>query len=274
MKLILLVIFVLIVLISLKIITDTRRNYYKNKISKINREINSNNGIISFPKYYINLDRSIKRNDGIIKHFKKYKLKNYQKFKGIDGSNLINLKKGIVDNYNYINNSKEGNIKELAITMSHLLAMNKAKKDGHDFAIIMEDDCRFNLVPYWKKDIITIISEIPSDCEIFLLANRKEKKGNWEIVEITEHYTGVCYIITKKGMNKLEKFINGNNIIFNIDNIIFDQGFLKQFKVYSYDNPLILLDNFEFFSTHSVKYLDINSSTKNVLDNFENIFIH
>lgn len=269
-NIIILIIFILIILTTA---TSLKKQSMLNKVKEISKnKIPLNDEIINFPKYYINLDISKDRNDSIVKHFNDYNISNYQRVKAFNGNKINNKNKGEIDNYQYNNLSNSCTKKELAITMSHLVAMKKAKEDGHQSAIIMEDDCRFNLVPYWEKNFNTILNEIPEDCEILLLANRKYKKGDFKIIEADcSQFVGVCYLITSKGMEKLDKFIKNKTINLELKNIIFDQGFMKTFKVYTYDKPLFLLDNFEFYSTHNFNPL-LNYESKQILNNFDKIF--
>jgi len=247
----------------------------KNKLeSTINiRKIDKDDYIIDFPKYYINMEISKDRKEALIKHLEDNEMNNCHRVNAVDGNKIDNIKEGKILGYNYKTNFRKGTKKELAITFSHLIAMNKAKEDNCKMAMIMEDDCRFNLVPYWKIKFKEIISSIPKDCEIFLLANRKYKKGNWEIIKVNHHadFVGNCYIITKKGMEKISNFINDKEIKLDINNIVFDQGFLDNFVVYTYNHPLFLLDNFQFSSTHDGN--GINKESSKVITNFEKIFL-
>lgn len=254
-----------------KIIEDIR-----SKILKLQEEKNIPEDFKKFPKYYINMDRSKDRREYFEKHMKDYKIEKYKRIKAIDGKKISNTKSGYVDGIKYSNKDKKCTKAELAITISHLLAIRQAKKDGCEVAMIMEDDCEMTLVPYWKKSITQIVEELPEDCDIFLLANRKCRRiKEIKIVKITNHQTGVCYLVTSRGMEKIEKYFSGENINLDLENIIFDQGMLESLNVYTYNITLFLLDSYRYLSTHyknGKKLPDINESVARVLDNQTFIF--
>ena len=144
-----------------------------------------------------------------------------------------------------------------------------------DIAIIMEDDITFTLVPYWKKSMKDILNDIPGDCDIFLLSNHKSSKvKNIKIERCQDHsdFNGVCYIMTKKGIEKAKKLFNVDDKVFDfskLDDYVFDRGFMKQFNVYTYNITLFLLENFDHDSTYADN--DFNDritthTTKKVLD--------
>lgn len=253
-------ILLIIVFLAILIIVGIRLNNYielnnlRSKIEKLKEKDIDDTELINIKKYYINLEKSKVRNNNMIKEMVNSNMKNYERVESYDGSKIKNPNIG--DNHeNHYNNSS---LIELSITMSHIKAIKKAYDDKCDKAIIMEDDVEFSLVPFWPKKLKDIISEIPDDCDILLLANRMDKKV--EILEIIEPngekpFTGVCYLITKKGMDRIIKnHFRNNKLIFEkkdgMRNIIFDQGFLSNYKTYTLNQSLFLLDNFKFKSQH------------------------
>lgn len=249
---------VLIILILLYFINDYYVENELNKARKQMRKLRENKDIgdklKNFPKYYINLKKHKKRRKELYNEFSLYGLKNNVIIEAFDGKKIKDMKKGTIDGYEYENKNDEENYEaQLAITMSHFKAIKQAQNDNHKMAMIMEDDIRFTLVPYWKKTFEQILEEIPEDCEILLLANRKVNKVEEMTLlkAVVRDYNGVCYIITEKGMNKVSKFFNGKKFKFDLENIVFDQGIMTEFKAYTYNLTLFLLDNYEFKSSHS-----------------------
>ena len=238
------------------------------KLKKIKENKNIPEDFKNFPIYYINLNRSIERNKSFIKNANLYNLKNYHRVEAFDGRNIKkNLYEGNIDGYHYVNNDKKLGKSELAITMSHIKAIKQAEADGHDYAIIMEDDCEPSLVPYWDKSISQIVKEIPEDCELFLLANRFYKKTqHGEIIDYSklpkgvDPQTGVCYIVTKKGYHKIKQYYDNNKFTLNNKKNIFDSGLMRNLKVYSYNKTLFLLHNFKFTSVENTSKLNFNDS--------------
>ena len=130
-------------------ITDARIKINSLKINKnINDEIFKNN----IPKYYINLKRYTDREKHIQKEFAEYGIKNYKKIKAFDGKDIKNIKEGKIEDIKYVNRGACTKY-ELAITLSHLKAIKTAYDDKCEYAIIMEDDIEFTLLPYCGKNI-------------------------------------------------------------------------------------------------------------------------
>mgnify|MGYP003115814376 CR=1 FL=1 len=246
----------------------------KDQIAELQKNKQIGDEFKNFPKYYINLDRSKERRAIFEKHMEQYGVNQYQRVKAFDGKKIQDTSQGTIDGWKYYSGDRLCTKAELAITMSHLLAMKKASEDGHEVAMIMEDDCELTLVPHWPKKIDQIVSELPEDCEIFLMCNRSfQKVNNLKLEKVTNQkdFTGVCYLITRKGMERLQKFLiqdtDQGNFSFNLDmeNIILDLGLMSEFKVYSYNISLFLLENYTSLSHH--KPPDINWETVEILKN-------
>jgi len=222
------------------------------KILQLRENKTISEDFINFPKYYINLDRNENRRKNIEKEINIYGLKNIKRIRAFDGKKINSLKEGTIDGYNYFNsNDTQRRKAELAITMSHLKAIHTAKQDGNDYALIMEDDNEFTLVPHWGKTINQILKEIPSDCDMLLLSTVRGAK-KIEIVIEDEHLNGVAYIITYKGMEKLSKYLNGNTFNFhNYDSILWDGKIIGHLKIYSTNKTLFLPFNFKFGSENT-----------------------
>jgi hypothetical protein len=206
----------------------------------------------TFPKFYINLDRCQGRKSNFVDQMKEYKIQNYERVKAVDGNDIINKRKGTADQFKYQINFPEKNKdykpSELAITLSHIKAMLNTTQPS----IIMEDDIEMILVPHWRISFQKLINMIPKDCDIFLLANRKKdvtEKIKIEKVRNKKDFTGVCYIVTDKGREKVKQFIKNDVVIFDFEPI-FDLSFLERFEVYTANTTFFLLDNMVFDSTH------------------------
>lgn len=245
----------------------------RNRISELQKNKDVGKEFKEFPKYFINLDRSKDRRGFFESHMSEYGITNSKRVSAFDGKKIKNKKEGILDGWKYYNGDKVCTNAELAITMSHLIAMNQAREDGCEIAMIMEDDCEMTLVPHWKKKINEIVSEIPKDCEIFLMCNRRfQIVSEMRIERVTNpmEFTGVCYLITKKGMEKIKRFLPSGEINLDLKNIVFDQGFMSEFNVYTYNISLFLLENYKSMSTHVQigKFIpDINRESVEILKN-------
>jgi len=189
------------------------------------------------PIYYINLERSLKRRKYMEKTFP-----NAERVEAYDGIKIHTYK-----NIQYQKNTKQSN-NELACSLSHIKAIVQAYKDGHDKAIILEDDIE-NIIPLdiIEKNIINC----PKDAEcIQLYSNNTQEvrrmtllKNNYEKWNPKKWSTG-AYCIFRKGMEKIiEKFYKNNiiNINIKLDNYVADNCILYGNMItYSYTKPLFI----------------------------------
>ena len=141
--------------------------------------------------------------------------------------------------------------------------------------MICEDDISFDNIKYFPNniDLKYIIDNAPSDFEILMLYKTscdeiKEIYADWN-----EYYNNgitlygaICYVITKKAVNKfinLVEYINDDLFIFS-DSIVFDVSdkfIYKYLKTYTYkynyitsiDQNSTLDSNLNFYR-HSVNY--------------------
>lgn len=227
---------------------------YQNKFNKIN-----------VPIYYINLDRSPQRKKFMEEQFDKYNIFNYQRITGIDGKNLNDNLKFNINGTTFINNYKDLTKNEIGCLLSHLKAIITAYDNDLDEVLILEDDCSFDLMFFWKDKLTNILDKL--------------NKPNWDIIKL---YTDgecldfnsencslhtpekgcwgcVAYLINKKGMEKIIDFIKPNDrneIILGkyIDDKLFPTRGLSDIfiyqiaKTYYLEKPLFFTDNSELQS--------------------------
>jgi len=256
--------------------------YRKKKIADVKNIINilknkkkSNTSFNNIAKYYINLDRSKDRKKYIEEQIKTYKISNIERVNAFDGSKIKNLKIGEINGYKY-KNTKKPNCKrsELAITMSHILAISKAYKKNKEYAIIMEDDIDFLLMPYWNLDFDNLLKDIPEDCDVLLLAHSSLEK-NIKIVSNKikpTRVSGVCYLVTKKGMEKINKFYNDKSFIFSQKDMLWDWDFLNKMNIYHTSKTLFSLCNFNFLSEREYEHnLTFDYDSYKILKYYKNM---
>ena len=175
------------------------------------------NELLYYPIYYLNLERSTERNEKIIKMFKKYNIKNYQRINGIDGKNLkhcINKKThnfkytNKYDNISYdINPKNKMNVYEVATLLSHYIALLKIINNDDNIAIICEDDISLEYSNKWNTDIKSIVENAPKDWEVIkigtnnsnLLKKLIELNNQYEKdIPLYSNWGAFFYIINKK----------------------------------------------------------------------------
>jgi GR25 family glycosyltransferase involved in LPS biosynthesis len=219
--------------------------YHSQKILPKNFNFNHN-----IPIYYINLHKSIDRKEYMEKQFFKYRIKNYRRIDAIDGSKIVNINKGTIQNIQYENpnsfyyklNFFKQKYKpfELACVLSHLKTIHEIYLDDCEYAFIMEDDCCFDLVPFWKYDINTIIKQAPPNWEILQLFSLHYSHKKHDFQNIIPQTSTTCYIINKKGVsNVLNKIYKNDQFIFPKNtNILADDFIYKLIQSYKYSPSL------------------------------------
>tara|TARA_R110002126_G_scaffold189101_1_gene337395 strand:+ start:332 stop:1222 length:891 start_codon:yes stop_codon:yes gene_type:complete len=222
----------------------------------------------SIKKYYINLDRSTDRKESIEEEFRLYGITNYERVPACDGKNLKSTKEGDFGDIKFkAPNDKKSSVREIATTCSHIKAIKKAYNNGDELAIILEDDTKFTLMPYWDKELKELMDELPDDWEIFRLVSgfddnliNLKKSLNLDISNQYKKqkiyqrnknvFSAVCYLINRKGMEKtIDLFYKDNHITFKNKRNMIDTDIFNNFNIYDTKKKLFLLDNFELEST-------------------------
>jgi GR25 family glycosyltransferase involved in LPS biosynthesis len=237
--------------------------------------------------YYINLDRSIERqnhmerilNDSIFDNIPTFRIPAY------DGKNQ-NMNRYIsIEDTGSIDNSVITNV-EYACTMSHLYTIKQFSESQYDIALIFEDDVTLEYKKYWKKSIKNIIENAPDDWEIIQLATIVNNISDFdyfinnEFTLMNNNYSShkswstAAYIINKKAAKKINQYIYKNNKYYlnnlyyhNADTIIY-----TLFKTYFYNKPYFtyITDN-----TSTIHQQDVagHIQSKNIVTNYlNNIF--
>ena len=153
----------------------------------------------------------------MLEQFKRYKVTNYERISASTPENCIYFRKIKNDFVNERNNDITD--KEYCVFISHLRCLIEAKKQNLENIIVMEDDCNFSFVNYFKVTFNKYINLCPESynfvrlvCQgwntVYTLKNIKYTK------EIdTSWRSNACYLITRKGIeNILSKIIIVNNI--------------------------------------------------------------
>lgn len=274
-KEILLFVFVALVFFTMGYYTGRDRprpeSVYREKINILRQNKQIDEYFKHFPIYYINLDRSVDRNESFINEMKSYDVQNYVRVSAIDGKEIDRYEYGEVNGIKYKANSQAKKV-QLAVTLSHIRSILEGHSRGHENIMVMEDDAEMTLVPYWKKSLETIIGELPEDCDILLLSNHRHvKEKTLRLIKINSlrDFNGVCYIVTKRGMDKISKRFHppGSDVDIDltpISNNVFDCGFLGSLDVYTYNVTHFLLENFKYRST-------VSNDSAGTISNVQNI---
>lgn len=155
--------------------------------------------------YYINLQKEVARNQYIINHFTEHDIFAYSRIEAFDANNL-DLSK-YIDKYNL-----DVGAKDLAVTMSHLLAIKTFVNDDHKYAIICEDDLDLSTKQFWPFSWQDFMRILPNNWDAIQLTTSSpnivfdlhpRKPNDWGTV---------AYLINKSyGKFLTNKMFDGNN---------------------------------------------------------------
>jgi len=179
-----------------------------------------------FPAFYINLDRSIKRNTLLVSSLGSHL--NLTRIRATDGSKLEELQ-SYVDTSNrtwddYMNLTRVEDL-ELSLTISHFRAIQQAYVIGYKQVIVLEDDVSPDLLPFWDMSLNDLVAYAykhePSWLIIrlqhsalkgsYILAKWKRNQTMRLMPNCSRPFGSAAYLINRTGMKAVLDvfFING-----------------------------------------------------------------
>lgn len=213
------------------------------------------------PVFYINMDKNTARRQYIEKQLYEHRLYG-TRIPGVNGKKLNLYKSDANSEIQYINNCHDISLSELGCTLAHLKAIKYTYDNGYQIAMIIEDDCCFDLL-YLRDDTFNdVIQNAPNDWEVMQMYGFKCSHLKDTLykphVRGTYCWSNACYIINRKGMEsvmksrydyKTDKFIIGKYGISEhlrhdgvADALLYDS--VK--KAYTYTIPMVYANkNFE-----------------------------
>jgi GR25 family glycosyltransferase involved in LPS biosynthesis len=264
--------------------TELKKHYYKfgkneNRIYNysefLNNKINFIDNIL-----WINLDRSNKRKEYMNSLLKDIKIPN-NRISAVDGK-ILDLNSLINCNFEH----KMSNY-EIACTLSHIKAINYAKKLNGENFMICEDDIAFDNLKYINKSLDNIINNAPSFDILLIyktyfhnLNNEYEKWIDYLSYNPIDHIGGtVCYIISRKGIEKLCNIVNYDDINntfkfntndkFHVADIYIYQNL--ETYVYKYNFINTLVEESDIHNEHLQYHINSNNYQLDVIKNDFNI---
>ena len=222
------IIFIVIVILLLRF---NEYLWYDTDITIITRKLNDRIQLldlfkmdkIQIPIFYINLDRSIDRNESILSSLRKNNIINYHRISAVDGNRLYN--ENFINKFYWLHNN------EVGCTLSHLKAINLAWMLGLQYVLIVEDDISFDIMQLWDFNILELIQNIKIDWQILKLITSSKcrdniagdfKKINYSRCHKTNCWSTAAYIINREGMRQIvDKTVYGSQTYYigpHIDN--------------------------------------------------------
>lgn len=198
--------------------------------------------------YWINLDRSSDRRSQMESMFEDKAFKGIpnQRISAFDGKKNTKL---VFSKLNIPFPKKQTNI-EYACLLSHLEAIRTFHESENKVALIFEDDVTLEFKQYWTKTVNQIMENAPSDWDIILLSyiykDKTNKFFNWDTTtddydNATNYYSGISYLINKKGSSKIMKtYQNGIYTLDKDTNHVADSHIYQLTNSYAYKYPMFI----------------------------------
>ena len=208
--------------------------------------------------YYINLDRSVERNQYMITTLEGL---NYQRVKAIDG------KKDKLNHKEYVGRINRISNPEMACTLSHLKAIKQFLNDSNNtdqYAIIAEDDLSFDFIQYWKQPLIEYINQFDQRCEIIQLNNQIQGLDGYNY---DQHTTStVAYLVKRTAASKILTHTDRTK------NFLAD-SYIYSNRVTCFHNPSLVTYRDDNDSLLHPTHVDIkrNSANKWIIDSMTKI---
>src|SRR3990167_2007855 len=239
-----------------------------NFISRLNTVVNYNSveqNNVDIPIYYINLKRSPKRNEFMQQQIRSHNIKQWTRIEGVDGKNDPSVQ--YTNKFSGLKTLTNG---EIGCTLSHLRAVKQAYDDGVEYALILEDDACFDLVPHWEKSLSEVIANAPKDWNILQLYSDIDYTG---LVgdyccpdkEGINAILALSYIVHRKGMKEiLDRVVKDN--VYNLTPEIHYRGQADYYMYYILDGntryltnpPLLMANNLDLNSTIHEHHLHLH----------------
>ena len=204
--------------------------------------------------YYINLNRSINRNNNMVEILSKLSIP-YERIEAIDGNNLPDIKN---------KNNKKLRNSEIGCLLSHIKAINEFYLSDKNICLILEDDISFVTLNFVNTDIKSIIENAPQFDILMISKTYLEPISSMYIKHKDVIWGSMGYIITKKGAEEILKLVTINKeytqFDFKVDILVSDSFLYKYCNtiVYKYS---IIIDNSDETTIGNSIY---NSHTSNI----------
>lgn len=227
--------------------------------------------------YWINLDRSTDRRLQMESMFEDNVFKGIpnQRMSAYDGKKDSKL---VFSKLNISSPKKQTNT-EYACLLSHLETIRTFHESENKVALIFEDDVTLEFKKYWTKTVKQIIENAPSDWDIILLSyiykDKTNKFFNWDTTtddydDATNYYSGISYLINKKGSSKIMKTYHNGIHTLDKDTIhVADSHIYQLTNSYAYKYPMFIYKTVNNSTIHTDHIPYHVKSKERILDNYK-----
>jgi GR25 family glycosyltransferase involved in LPS biosynthesis len=213
------------------------------------------------PIYYINLDRSVERRKHFEKQVKRYSIQNpIRRIEAVDGKrDLSSVHHGQLKDFSFENRLGKVSWGEAGCTLSHLRTFLRIFRDGHDKALIFEDDVSFCLLPFWPESLESLISKLPPDNHVVHMASPHANKNQTFKMLTSKDWVTLAYLVSRKAIQKLLSELCPNFHLQKLPHFVFQrvknpvfkrQAFIADVGLYPRFHPLVLT-KFPAFTTQN-----------------------
>jgi len=229
--------------------------------------------------YWINLDRSDDRRLKMESMFKDNAFKGIpnQRISAFDGKKEPKL---VFSKLNIPSPKKQTNI-EYACLLSHLESIRAFHESENKVALIFEDDVTLEFKKYWNKTVKQIMENAPKDWDVILLSyiykDKTNKFYNWDTTtdeydDATNYYSGISYLINKKGSSKIMKTYHNGIYNLNKDTIhVADSHIYQLTNSYAYKYPMFIYKTVNNSTIHTDHIPFHVQSKEQILENYRKV---
>ena len=219
--------------------------------------------------FYINLDRSKKRNS-IIQADLKRNFTIVHRIQAVDGNKFDSeevLLKNKLESFSYdfsgFNSVVFNNKYAIGNILSHLKTVKDVFNQNLQYALVLEDDANLNYVGRWGITLEEIVESAPADFDIIKLHSRR----NLENLKLLnkgikfrrlnnppiQEKSSMAYIISRKGIENIMRYMKNNTFVFtkgDTERLPTDYILWKISITYDFTQPLIYGYSFQSLIGH------------------------
>jgi len=210
--------------------------------------------------YWINLDRSKDRRVLMENFLKKIKVPN-QRISASDGKLLPN----IASNFTTVT-PKNQTPGVYGCLLSHLRTIKEFSTSNKNIALVLEDDISLEFMPFWNKDIKTIISQAPANWDIIMLHytdidpnNHKYLYNRWK----SNICSTMAYLINKRGAKKIMGINRNDKWFITVEDHVADVVIYNCCNTYIYRYPYFTINSNMNSLLHN-DHLELHNKSKNM----------
>jgi GR25 family glycosyltransferase involved in LPS biosynthesis len=210
--------------------------------------------------YWINLDRSKDRRVLMEAMFEKIKVPN-KRISASDG----NLMPNIASNFITVT-PKNQTPGVYGCLLSHLRTIKEFNTSNKNIALVLEDDISLEFMPFWKKDLKTIISQAPVNWDIIMLHytdidpnNHKYLYNRWK----PNICSTMAYLINKRGAKKIMTLDKNGKWLISVKDQVADVVIYNVCNTYIYRYPYFTINSTLNSLLHN-DHLEIHNKSKNM----------